>query len=127
MQQAKQAISYITLSIVGIALFVFGFWFGYKYDTNTESSDDAIQAVMGTTLSEPIEQVEVKTLELEGVKFILPGEEPICDGDYTIKGKYKDNIGVYYTTENKSYDGVKAFMCFATEDFANEYGFIKRF
>lgn len=124
----KDFLNYFGIAFLGFLMFVSGFYFGYKY-LEGQNGEKFVAGVSDIQESaQAIEKVEIVTKELDGVIWIKAGEEPICPQDHPIKGKYDGTTGFYYTKSNDFYDRVKAVVCFATEDYAqNSAGFIKKY
>lgn len=125
--QKNDLLNYLGITFVSVLIFVSGFYFGFKY---SEGQDEGFTATTSDIkgVAEQVENVEVITKELEGVYWIKAGEDPTCPKDYPIKGKYDGTVGFFYTKENQFYNRVKAALCFATEDFAeNSAGFLKKY
>jgi hypothetical protein len=123
----KLVLTYLGILFVFVATFGGGFYFGFKYQTaqaaGYTSSPGSPSSIAGAR-----EEVQITAKEVEGVHWIKVGDKPECPDLYPVKGTFSDNLGYFYTKDNKSYDRVKPDICFATEEFAkNSAGFVKKF
>lgn len=118
--------SYLGYTILGSLIFVIGFWFGLKYDTNTSSN--LTQTTYGISVSAS-SSANIVATEVPGIMWIKAGEDNTkCPVDHPIKGKFDSYTGYYYMPDQKSYKNVKAVVCFATEDYAkNSAGFLRKY
>ncbi len=125
MEISKKWINYIGIALLVVVVFIIGFYYGFRYHESNNSSVD-LTSIQGA--AETIEQVEVTTKEVEGVRWIKSGEDPTCPADHPIKGKFDSGVCFYYNKDNQFYNRVKAHVCFATEEFAEQSaGCIKKF
>jgi hypothetical protein len=120
---------YFGFFFVFCLLFGAGFYFGFKTSQAQNSTFTAtksdIKAMAETSASS---QDKVITKEVEGVFWILPGQKPDCPETHKMKAKFSNsNSGVFYSPDNKNYAKVVPQLCFATEDFAKNKGFVKKF
>ena len=118
------AISFVVLIAGGS-----GYYFGYKTtfaQLNKEFQTKLVDKEKEQKSQEP--QVQLVIKEVVGVQWIVPNQQPICDKDHTIKGKFGSNINNFYTKSQKNYDKIVPEICFANEEFAKDKaGFIKKF
>lgn len=120
----KRFLNYSGIVFIFVCLFGAGFYFGYKAGILKGREGISMQNQMSRN-SIDVEEVEAKNVD--GVMFIKLGEQPICPESHPIKGKIDNDTRFYYTKENKTFDRVKPQLCFATEEFAKNIGFSKRF
>lgn len=102
-----------------------GFYFGRK-NALAIQNNQAKSEVLG--LAENIQRQTVKVLEVPGVYWIKPNQEPICPETHPIKGTFTTTQGYFYLPDHKNYKLVKADICFVNEEFARDVaGFIRKF
>lgn len=121
------------LVVLGLILFVAGFYFGYKTMSSSagignpfgpNNSSGAITAANSSSTQE----VKIEAKDVPGVYWIKAGESPVCPPEYPIKGRFDNSANVFYTKDSKMYNRVSPDICFATEDFAqNSAGFVRKF
>lgn len=107
------------LIILGTGLFSGGFWLGYK------AQKPVTPEVKGANV---VIEKKVETLSVPGVSWIKAGESPSCPDTHPVKAKFDSYTGYFYTRDHKGYDKIKAMLCFASEDYAeNTAGFLKKY
>lgn len=97
-----------------------GFYYGSRIKISDKSVSSTYQSV--NTIAEP----NIETLPVPGVHWFTQIGDSTCPATHPIKGKFKDMVNVYYLPDNKQYNRVKAELCFASKEFAEESGFHNR-
>ncbi|MBC7472000.1 MAG: hypothetical protein H7196_01915 [candidate division SR1 bacterium] len=125
----NQILKYFGFFFVFCILFGSGFYFGFKTSqsqvTNLTATKSDIKALADSSLSS---QDKIVTKEVEGVFWITPGQKPDCPETHKIKAKFNNtNSGIFYSPDNKNYAKVTPQLCFATEEFARNKGFLKKY
>ena len=132
----QRVLNYSGLILIALILFSIGFYFGYKNSEanltlKSQSTENAVKDVASAITNSSESVSDTKTSELKnvsGVFWIKAGKSPVCPPDYLIKGKFDSPASFYYMKDNKSYERVKADICFASEEIARDVaGFIKKF
>ncbi len=105
-----------------------GYYFGYKTSQGSINSN-SLKSISGqSSTSQSSVQISIVAKEVVGVQWIKPNQEPRCDKDYKIKGKFNSQTNYYYTPTHKNYEKIKPEICFASEEFAKDSaGFIKKY
>jgi hypothetical protein len=100
-----------------------GYYFGFKTSANNKASVPREISIQSSSV-----QINIISKEVIGVQWIKPNQEPKCDKDHKVKGKFNQQINYYYSPEYKNYERITPEICFSTEDFARDSaGFIKKF
>lgn len=125
----NQILKYFGFFFVFCILFGSGFYFGYKtsqaQSTDLTATKSDIKALADST---SIGQEKIVAKEVEGVFWIIPGQKPDCPETHKLKAKFAStNSGIFYSPDNKSYAKVVPQLCFATEEFAKNKGFLKKY
>ncbi len=122
------------LVLVGVVIFVGGFYFGGKSAQATIEKDREYDSSIASFAREVSLDSEITTppavnvLSLEGVHWIKVGEPPVCPETHPLKGKFDSNVNVYYREDYPQFDNVKPHICLASEQFALEKaGFIRKY
>lgn len=122
------------LVLVGVVIFVGGFYFGGKSAHATiakeQAQDDAIAGLAQEAISIENENSDnlVQGLSVPGVFWIKVGEPPVCPDSHPLKGKFDKNVNVYYRQDYPQFDRVKPHICLASEEFASQQaGFIRKY
>jgi hypothetical protein len=125
MENSKKWLNYLGILLLVVLVFGIGFYYGFRYrEANSQEAD--FSDVQGA--AESIEHIEVKAKEVDGVYWIKAGQDPNCPADHPIKGKFDSGVCFFYNKDNQFYNRVKAHVCFATEEFAEEeVGCIKKY
>jgi hypothetical protein len=129
---SQSLLRYFGWSLLFMLLFGGGFYFGYKTSSaqTNEKSFSLLEAqAQGKADAVALTQQSsaVTPKEVDGVQWIIPGQKPECDTNHTIKGKFDKNTNYFYAPGHKSWEKVIPQICFATEDFAQSKGFLKKF
>jgi hypothetical protein len=107
-----------------------GYYFGYKTSQSSTVNVDSAKSIRISSTSSQIssQSINIVTKEVVGVQWIKPNQEPRCDKDHKIKGKFNSQANYYYTPTYKTYDKLNPEICFANEEFAKDSaGFIKKY
>jgi hypothetical protein len=132
MYKINDVLNSLGIVLLGIVLFGGGFYFGGKTTAATMTKElqtnQDISSFAQNVTAEPVVEATSKGLEVSGVSWIRVGQAPVCPETHPIKGKFDTNVNVYYLQDHKSYEKVKAEICFSDEAFASQSaGFIRKY
>lgn len=135
MQQINEWLHTLGYILLGLLIFVGGFYFGGKSTENRLAKDyesryeiSTFAQEINSTGAELQTTTESLALEIPGVHWIRVGEAPICPESHPLKGKFDKNVNIYYLPDYPQYDKVKAQICLSDEQFATQSaGFIRKY
>ena len=124
----SQLISVFSFICMAALLCGAGYYFGYKTKMTQLEADYTKNLLAKEEELKNRKEEKIVVKEVTGVQWIKPNQQPSCDKDHDIKGKFSGPSGQYYTKTYKTYGKIIPEICFATEEFARDTaGFIKKF
>jgi len=128
-KQLPEWMTYLGIAFLCSLSLLIGGIFGYRLNAGAGEITATPQDIQTAVENGQDNQPQIETIEVEGVFWILPGQEPICPDTHPIKGALQSSgVSYFYAPDSKMYKRVMADICFTTQEFARDVaGFVKKF